>query len=65
MTYSQFETIRKMQNYWKKYYDNKIEKTPKPPFYNLYPYKPSKELVKKLKDDVKNIKVIPTTPDKQ
>lgn len=55
--WSQIETLNKIQKYWKNQYTNNLEKTSKLPFYNLCPYKPSKKILRKLKDGVKNIKI--------
>jgi hypothetical protein len=56
MHWNQFETIKAIQ----KYYINKMientEKSSKLPFYNAFPYRPSKETQKRLQESVKDIK---------
>lgn len=58
MKYNQFKIIKKIQKYWINQMCDNVEKSSKLPFYNAYPYKPSKEIVIKLKESVKDIKFI-------
>lgn len=57
MNWSQLDAINKIQEYWKNQYTDNLEKTSKLPFYNIYPYKPSKETLRRLKESVKDIKL--------
>lgn len=58
MKFNQFETIKKIQKYWINQMRDNLEKSSKLPFYNAHPYKPSKEMETKLKESVKDIKII-------
>ena len=60
--WSQIETLKKMQDYWKNQYTENLEKTAKLPFFNIHPYRPSKRIVAELKESVKKLKSCnPTT----
>jgi len=56
MEFNLKETLDRISKYVATYYSK--DKETKKPFYNMYPYKPTKEELRQLKKSVKDIKII-------
>ena len=59
MPYNQFETIKRLHDFYRTKIVENLTLSVRLPFYNPDPYKPTKQELKNLKDRVKKIKIVP------
>ena len=58
MKYNQFKTIKNLQDYYRDKMVENLNMSVKLPFYNMYPYKPTKMELKNLKESVKDVEIV-------